>query len=92
MNTAGTPYFCSAIRDGSTSHPWILLERTASGARLLVEDPDRVPDRFTLVQKNPVAIVRKCRVVWRSGAHIGVTFECGLAPEPNEPKLPQPST
>lgn len=82
----GTVYFCSPSRDGSKSHPWLLLECTANGARLMVEDPDRVPDRFTLVQKDPVAIVRTCRVVWRSGAHIGVTFDSGLAPEPPVPR------
>ena len=45
------------------------------GARLLVDDPDCVPDEFTLVQKGTVATLWKCRVVWRSGSHVGVKFE-----------------
>jgi hypothetical protein len=75
MSPAETTYFCLATGDGSTSQPWSLVDRSDSGARLLVDDPDRVPDQFTLVQKGPVATLWKCRVVWRSGSHVGVRFE-----------------
>jgi hypothetical protein len=54
-----------------------LIERSEGGARLLVDDPARVPDRFTLVQKGQVTTLRKCRVVWRSDSHVGVKFEGG---------------
>jgi hypothetical protein len=46
---------------------------------LLVDDPAQVPDTFTLVQKGPVAALWKCRVVWRSDSHIGVTFDVNRA-------------
>ncbi len=42
------------------------------GARLIVESPIGVPDRFDLVQ-NGVA-PRFCRVVWRKSTQIGVEF------------------
>jgi hypothetical protein len=52
-----------------------LVERSEAGARLLVDDPARVPDQFTLVQKGPVTTLWKCRVMWRSDSLIGVKFE-----------------
>jgi hypothetical protein len=75
MNPADSTYFCAASGDGSSSRPWTLVDRSASGARLMVDDPDRVPDRFALLQKGVVTTVWTCRVVWRSGSHIGVRFE-----------------
>jgi hypothetical protein len=68
-------YFCVAARDGSSSHPFGLVDRSAGGARLLVDNPNDVPDTFTLVQRGPVAVLWKCRVAWRSENQIGVTFE-----------------
>ena len=75
MSPADTTYFCLATGDGSSSHPWSLVDRSDGGARLLVDDPDCVPDEFTLVQKGTVATLWRCRVVWRSGSHVGVKFE-----------------
>jgi PilZ domain len=75
MSPAETTYFCLETGDGSLSHPWSLVERSEGGARLLVDDPARVPDKFTLVQKGQVTTLWKCRVVWRSDSHVGVKFE-----------------
>ena len=75
MSRGETTYFCLETGDGSSSRPWSLIERSEGGARLLVDDPARVPDQFTLVQKGPVATLSKCRVVWRSDSHVGVKFE-----------------
>ena len=50
-----------AIRDISTS-----------GARLLVESPIGVPDKFDLVVGGDQP--RLCRVVWRKATQIGVEF------------------
>ena len=75
MSPADTTYFCLETGDGSSSRPWSLVERSEAGARLLVDDPARVPDQFTLVRKGSVATLWKCRVVWRSDSHIGVKFE-----------------
>jgi hypothetical protein len=75
MSPADTVYFCLSEQDGSSARPWTLVDYSQGGARLLVDDPDRVPDHFTLVQKGPVATLWKCRVMWRSATHIGVKFE-----------------
>jgi hypothetical protein len=42
------------------------------GARLIVESPIGVPDRFDLVQNGRES--RFCRVVWRKATQIGVEF------------------
>ncbi len=42
------------------------------GARLIVESPIGIPDRFDLVQ--PGCEPRFCRVVWRKATQIGVAF------------------
>jgi hypothetical protein len=55
------------------------VERSDSGARLLVDDADCVPDTFTLVHKGPAVTLWKCRVVWRSGRHDGAEFDGDLA-------------
>jgi hypothetical protein len=75
MRPGETTYFCLETGDGSSSRPWSLIERSDGGARLLVDDPARVPDQFTLVQKGSVTTLWKCRVVWRSESHVGVKFE-----------------
>jgi hypothetical protein len=68
-------YFCVAARDGSSSHPFGLVDCSAGGARLMVDNPKDVPDSFTLVQRGPVVVWWKCRVAWRTESQIGVTFE-----------------
>lgn len=68
-------FFCVAARDGSSSHPFSLVDRSAGGARLLVDNPNEVPETFTLVQRGPVATLWKCRVAWRTENQIGVMFE-----------------
>jgi hypothetical protein len=68
-------YFCVAARDGSSSHPFGLVDCSAGGARLLVDNPNDVPETFTLVQRGPVVALWKCRVAWRTETQIGVTFE-----------------
>ena len=79
MSLAEPTYFCLSAMDGSSSQPWCLVDCSPGGARLLVDDPARVPDTFTLVQKGKVAALWKCRVAWRSDSHIGVTFEVNRA-------------
>jgi hypothetical protein len=68
-------YFCVAARDGSSSHPFSLVDRSAGGARLEVGNPSEVPETFTLVQRGPVVTLWKCRVAWRTKNQIGVMFE-----------------
>jgi hypothetical protein len=70
-----TTFFCVSARDGSSSHPFGLVDCSAGGARLLVDNPNDVPETFTLVQRGPVGALWRCRVAWRTESQIGVTFE-----------------
>jgi hypothetical protein len=67
-------YYCTEIGDGSSHRPWHLDEISDRGARLRVDVPDDVPDRFTLLLKGDVVKLRRCQVVWRSASHVGVEF------------------
>ena len=67
-------YYCTEIGDGSSHRPWHLDEISERGARLRVDAPEDVPERFTLLLKGDVVKVRRCQVVWRSASHIGVEF------------------
>jgi hypothetical protein len=49
------------------------------GARLGVENSKTVPNNFVLLLSASGKPKRKCRVVWRKGAEIGVEFEKSLA-------------
>jgi hypothetical protein len=75
MTLPEATYFCLSERDGTAAQPWSLVDCSPGGARLLVGNPDDIPDTFTLVQKGAVVTLWKCRVAWRSQTHIGVTFE-----------------
>jgi hypothetical protein len=51
----------------------MLHDISTTGARIWVEDGDRVPDYFKL--KIPGApLIPRCRVRWRSGHDLGVEF------------------
>lgn len=52
-----------------------LLDVSDSGARLQPERPDAVPDRFELLLSENGAPRRECRVIWREGKQVGVSFE-----------------
>ena len=52
-----------------------LTDISESGARLSVEDPDAVPNRFLLWLSRKGKVYRACEVVWRSKRQIGVKFD-----------------
>ena len=51
-----------------------------TGARLDVQEPDSIPDRFVLLLSKNGQARRLCRVVWRNEHQLGVQFE-----RPTEP-------
>lgn len=55
--------------------PCSILDVSDVGARLESTEPDAVPDRFGLILSGNGRPRRECRVVWRDGQRIGVTFE-----------------
>lgn len=56
----------------------VLSDISETGARIMVDDSDVVPDRFVLILSANGAARRGCEVVWRRPQQIGVKFEQGL--------------
>jgi hypothetical protein len=52
----------------------LLVNVSASGAKLVVEFPDKIPDTFVLVLSRNGGVRRVCDVKWHSGSSIGVKF------------------
>jgi hypothetical protein len=52
----------------------LLVNVSATGAKLAVEFPDKIPDSFVLVLSRNGGVRRVCDVKWRSGTTIGVRF------------------
>jgi hypothetical protein len=59
--------------------PCLLSDMSDTGARLDVEQADRVPETFVLLLSANGAARRACRVVWRKPHQIGVRFEMSAA-------------
>lgn len=53
--------------------PATIRDRTELGAKLLVEEADRAPDDFELIELKTGALLG-VRVVWRAAPFIGVVF------------------
>jgi hypothetical protein len=68
---------------GHSIIPGQLQNISASGAKLVVKESDELPEEFTVYLTQDGKIGRRARVVWRSGAELGLTI-LGRAP-PGEP-------
>ena len=62
------------IGDGQPPRPCLLSNVSASGARILLETSDELPDHFALLLAAEHGALRRCRVIWREGNQIGVSF------------------
>jgi hypothetical protein len=51
-----------------------VLDLSASGAKLVLEDPTSVPNRMKLAFSRDARTGRTCEVVWRRGKTLGVRF------------------
>ncbi len=50
----------------------VVRDYSDTGARLMVETPLGIPDKFDLVRENQPII--ECRIVWRKATQVGVEF------------------
>src|SRR4029078_7955379 len=66
------------LEDG-TLHGCALSDISDTGARLRVEDPDKLPDTFMLILSRNGAQKRSCKVMWRKDGELGVAFDRGRA-------------
>ena len=60
--------------DGTPHLPCILTDVSGSGARVIVEAPDKVPERFTLLLAAEHGTLRRCKVMWREENQLGLAF------------------
>jgi PilZ domain-containing protein len=63
-----------ARADGVALGSCQMLDMSASGARLKVDEAQLIPDNFLLVLSHTGNLYRQCSVVWREGRTIGVEF------------------
>ena len=52
-----------------------LVDVSETGARLVIDDTNDVPEEFTVVISHNRSAARKCRLIWRGSADVGVAFE-----------------
>jgi hypothetical protein len=60
--------------DGFSVRQCRLVDLSSSGARLLVDAPNDVASRFSLLLTRDSAPGRRCRIKWRQGREIGAEF------------------
>jgi hypothetical protein len=62
-----------------------LIDISANGARLVVDDIDTTPDSFDLLLSRFGRTSYHCNVIWRRGNEVGVEFLTVAADEANAP-------
>lgn len=67
----------------------LLSDISDTGARIDIDDPKTVPERFLLWLSVNGSAQRTCRVVWRKPHQIGVRFELRLADADRASLLPK---
>jgi hypothetical protein len=67
-------YNARILTGGSRPLPCLIADISASGARLLLDGEEDIPDRFVLLLTPAGGARRHCRVVWRRELTIGVEF------------------
>jgi hypothetical protein len=70
-------YTAKIVVDGAEPRPCTISDISHTGARLLLESEESLPDRFILLLTRNGGARRQCRVVWRTGLNIGVEFATG---------------
>jgi len=62
------------LRDGNPPIPCLLIDVSESGAKVVVESTDDLPQSFTLLLAGENGRQRRCKLVWQEGQHFGVVF------------------
>ena len=79
--------------EGETLHGCVISDISDTGARLDLEEPEKLPEKFVLLLSNRGSPKRKCKVIWRTETQIGVEFDRRLPQAVQAPikRRPQPS-
>ena len=68
-------YAAKILVDGTTPpQKCTIADVSQTGARIVLEADNELPDRFVLVFARDGTPRRRCRVVWRNGTTVGVEF------------------
>jgi hypothetical protein len=59
---------------GFATRPCVVLDLSATGARIEVDDPRMAADGFRLAFSRDARSGRQCKVIWRRGKTLGVKF------------------
>lgn len=65
-------WFVSSV--GEKLRECTVWDESKTGARLMVDAPETIPDTFHIYMTLNFSSRRQCRVVWRSDKQIGVEF------------------
>ena len=65
--------------EGENRQGCVLSDVSDTGARIEVEQPNKLPDEFVLLLAASNAPRRHCKVIWRDDTHVGVQFRKGTA-------------
>ena len=66
--------------DGKPPRECMLSDVSESGARVVVKDPNEIPDSVTLLIGSEGVAPRHCRVAWRDGTELGLEFKKSQKP------------
>jgi hypothetical protein len=68
-------YAAKILIDGTTPpQNCTISDVSDTGARIVLDVNNELPDRFMLLLSHNGSPRRRCRVVWRNGASLGVEF------------------
>ena len=67
--------------DGTALGACMMIDVSATGARLTLETTDAVPNHFILLLSRDGQVHRECAVAWQSGSTVGVRFIPGCSIE-----------
>ncbi len=62
------------LNDGSILSECMVLDVSASGAKIEIKAPNEVPEQFILLLSRDGKVRRQCQVIRRSEADVGVQF------------------
>jgi len=60
--------------DGSKLLPCTVVDVSATGAKLMLQELAELPQEFLVLFSNNATVSRQCKVSWQSGTKIGVRF------------------
>jgi hypothetical protein len=59
---------------GFAARPCTVIDRSADGAKIIVDDPSTVQQPFRLALTRDARTGVNCKIAWRRGKTIGITF------------------